>query len=223
VSAGDVDGDGLDEIIVAPQERGGPQVRIFKYNALRRNFILFKQFFAFPNTMRLGLNLAVGDFDNNGKEEILIAPKNNGGPQVRVFEFNSAKQIFELKSQFFAYAANFRGGVNLAAGDVDNDGIKDIITGPGSGGASHIRIFDLKGKVKYQYFAAALTFRGGVDVASFDYDSDGADEIITGTYSAGPPGVVTFQFNPSTKKFIQDKYFLAYPQAFRGGIRLDGY
>ncbi|MFH1366790.1 MAG: FG-GAP-like repeat-containing protein [Patescibacteria group bacterium] len=223
LTTGDLDGDGRAEIIVAPQARGGPQIRIFKYQSASKSFSVYKQFFVYPTNFRLGLNLTSADLNNDGRAEIIVAPISYGGPHVRVFTLDPVSGNLKLLSQFFAYALNFRGGVNLTTGDVDNDGLKEIITGSGSGGAPHVRIFDIKGKVKYQFFASSTNFRGGIDVTSFDYDLDGADEVLTGTYSAGPPGVIAFQFNPLTKKFTQEKYFLVYSANYREGIRISGY
>jgi hypothetical protein len=41
-----------------------------------------------------------------------------------------------------AYDPSFSGGVSLATADVNYDGIDDIITGAGLGGAPHIREFN---------------------------------------------------------------------------------
>ncbi|PIR93409.1 hypothetical protein COT99_00810, partial [Candidatus Falkowbacteria bacterium CG10_big_fil_rev_8_21_14_0_10_43_10] len=90
----------------------------------------------------------------------------------------------------FTYAENFRGGVNVAAGDVDGDGIDEIITGAGPGGGPHVRIFNQEGKGIGQFFAYNNNFRGGVNVAAGDLNQDGIDEIITGAgrgnYGKGP-------------------------------------
>jgi len=221
VATADVDGDGEDEIIVAPQAGGGPHVRVIKYNRQTKRFELFKQFFAYPSHFRLGLNLSGGDLNNNGLAEIVVAPRVVGGPHVRVFEYDPVLKKFVLKSQFFAYAFGFRGGVSLAIGDIDNDGINEIITGAGPGGGPHVRILDKYGRLKYQFFAASTRFRGGVDVTAMDYDSDGADEIITGAWSNAIPGVKVFNFE--NNRFLEKEFFYAYNPLYRWGIRVTGY
>jgi len=219
LAAGDVDGDGIDEIIFAPQERGGPHIRIFKYNTSNGNFDLFDQFFSYPSHFRMGVNVTAGDLNNNGREEIIVAPKNRGGPHVRTYEYSQGS--FQLYSQFFAYIHSFRGGVSLAVGDTDNDGHNEIITGAGPGGGPHVRIFNAQGEYKYQFFAASTSFRGGVDITSFDYDQDGAHEIISAAYSEGLPGVKVFDYN--NQSFQEEEMFYAFSTLYRRGIRVTGH
>ncbi|MFA5070371.1 MAG: fibronectin type III domain-containing protein [Patescibacteria group bacterium] len=221
LTTGDIDGCGRDEIIVAPQARGGAQIRIFKFQPENKSFTVYNQYFVYPLNFRLGLNLASTDLNLDGRAEIIVAPISYGGPHVRVFNIDPVTGDLKLYSQFFAYDYYFRGGVNLTTGDVDNDGREEIITGPGTTGASHIRIFDDWGRIKYQFFAANIIFRGGAEVASFDYDLDGADEVITATYSAGPPGV--FVFDKKGNEFIRTINFSAYSELYREGIRIDAY
>jgi autotransporter-associated beta strand protein len=47
-----------------------------------------------------------------------------------------------LITSFFAYTPAFTGGVQVAAGDVNSDGIDDIIVGAGPGGGPHVQVFD---------------------------------------------------------------------------------
>ncbi|MCH7492250.1 S8 family serine peptidase [Patescibacteria group bacterium] len=141
---------------------------------------------------------------------ILTGTGNGGGPQVRVLDDGG-----NLQSQFFAYADTFRGGVNVAAGDVDGDGIMEIITGAGDTGGPQVRVFSNKGALKAQFFAYHESFRGGVQVASGDMYGDGAYEIITGAGNGGGPQVRVF----SLKGNVRSQFF-AYLDNFRGGVNV---
>ena len=155
MAAGDVDGDGIMEIITGAGFSGGPHVRIFDQNGN-----LQSQFFAYADTFRGGVNVAAGDVDGDGIMEIITGAGDTGGPQVRVFSNKGA-----LKAQFFAYHESFRGGVQVASGDMYGDGAYEIITGAGNGGGPQVRVFSLKGNVRSQFFAYLDNFRGGVNVA----------------------------------------------------------
>ena len=65
----------------------------------------------------------------DGVAEIITGAGPGGGPHVRVFELNGGG-LTELAS-FFAYDPAFPGGVFVAGGDVDGDGIAEVITGAG--------------------------------------------------------------------------------------------
>jgi hypothetical protein len=222
VAVADLDSDGLAEIITAPQDKGEPQIRVFHYSTTKKAFVLYRQFLAFPASFRMGINVVAGNLNNDGSAEIIVAPRNVGGPQVRVYRFNPIKGSFELSFQFFAYAFNFHGGVSLAVGDIDNNGINEIVTGAGPGGGPHVRIFSNKGILKYQFFAASTKFRGGLDVTTIDYNQDGADEVVTSTYSSGLPRVKIFKWLGGNN-FQQKAFFYVYDPKYLWGIRVEGY
>ncbi len=156
VATGDVNKDGVPEIIVSPQ-MGSLPIRVFdKYGRLR------SEFKAYPFSFNGGINIAVGDIDNDGQSDIITAPGIGGGPQVRIFNWQG-----RLLNQFFTYDKNFRGGVNLTVGDVDGDGRNEIVTAPASAGGPHIRVFNYQGQVISNFFIQPQTFRGGLTLSVF--------------------------------------------------------
>lgn len=205
INAGDIDGDGKKEILTAKNFGSLPEVRIFDAEGKIK-----KEFLAYSEKFKGGLNISSGDFNNDGIDEIITGAGYGGGPQVRIFDTNG-----KIKLQFFAYKEKFHGGITVAAGDVDGDGITDIVTGAGKGGRAQIRIFNSKGIAKSQFFAYNDKFFGGVNVACGDLDNDGRDEIITSPLSNGGPHIRVFDADGNL-----ESEFFAYDRNFLGGVNI---
>jgi len=109
LGAGDVDADGIDEIIAAPASGGGPQVRLFKLTGGKGSIL--NQFFAFNKKLRIGISLASADIDGNGSDDI-IAGIGSGGSNVRMLD-QKAKRIFP---EFYAYSIGLKSGITVASG-----------------------------------------------------------------------------------------------------------
>lgn len=120
VAVGDTDGNGWPEIITGAGFGGGPHIRVFSGGGK----LMHPGFFAYDPSFRGGVNVAMADLDGNGRAEIITGPGIGGSPDVKVFD---AKD-FSLKAEFFAFRAESRGGVMVAAEDLDNDGKAEIIT-----------------------------------------------------------------------------------------------
>ena len=194
-------------ILVTPHSQKGNQIRRLDYNnEIQGEFSPFSNF-------QGNANLADGDVDGDGKEEIIAGAGPGGGPQVRIFNADSS-----LQTQFFAYNPDFRGGVNVASGDVDGDGKEEIITGAGPGGGPHVRIFDQENHLEAQFFAYGQSFRGGVKVACGNVDGNltrNKEEIIVSPQSQGGPQIRIF--NNFSQVLNQ---FFAYKKSFRGGVNI---
>lgn len=200
---GDVDGDGTNEIIVAAGAGGGPQIRIFNLSGE-----VIGQFMAFPSHIRTGMNLALADVDGDGSDEIIATTMAGAGPQVRIFNGSG-----EAENQFFAYAETFRGGVALTTGDVDGDGVAEIITIPDSDSAPQVRVFDNDGSVVSQFFAYAENIRGTYHLTTGDVNGDGTVDIVVTPGPGLGPQVAMFT---GTGDLIGR--FFAYATTFRGGL-----
>jgi hypothetical protein len=162
-----------------------------------------------------GVRVARADFNTDGILDFVTAAGPGGGPHVRVFDGATGFTMASPVSDFFAYDAAFRGGVYVAAGDVNGDGFADVITGAGQTGGPHVKVFDgLTGAVIYSFFAYDPAFRGGVTVAAGDIDADGKADIITGAGPTGGPHVEVF--SGATGALIRS--FFAYNRSFTGGV-----
>ena len=91
---------------------------------------LHAQFAPYTATYDRGINISVGDIEDDGSVEIVTGTENGGGPHIRVFNGDGVL----INPGFFAYADSFRGGVNVSIGDLNGDNIKEIIAGAGWGG-----------------------------------------------------------------------------------------
>ncbi|MDD5289851.1 MAG: putative glycoside hydrolase [Patescibacteria group bacterium] len=171
LAIGDINGDEKKEIITGTKKGGGPHVRIFDLNGK----LLNKGFFAFDKNLRGGVNVAAGDVNGDGSDEIIAGAGSGQKPEVKIFNADGK----EINSTFLAYAIGFRGGVNVAALDLNKDNKDEIITGAGFGGGPHVRIFNITGTPQGKgFFAFDKNKRNGVKVSSADVDGDGEEEII---------------------------------------------
>ncbi len=167
-----------DSIVTAPGPGGGPHVRVFNASGapLGGGFMAYAQHFTG------GVYVGCGDVDpTNPGDEIITGPGAGGGPHVRVFDRDG-----NVRSEFFAYAGAFTGGVRVAAAP------NMVITGPGAGGGPHVRIFSVGGIEVGGFMAYAPDFTGGVYVGGGNVVGDAAAEVVTGAGDAGGPHVRIF-------------------------------
>jgi len=202
VAVGDTDNDGQVEIVVAPKSQYRPAVKIYEINgSLQREFLAYnKEHFG-------GVNVAIGDVNGDKKNEIIAAPNFGLMPKVKIFD----GAAFELKN-FLAYSVKFTGGVNLAIGDIDNNGIMDILCGAGKTGAPHITAYRYDGTRLVSFFAYNANFTGGVNVLAGDWNNDGRTDILTMAAVGGGPHLRIFDFYG---KVIKEGFL--YKKDFRGG------
>ncbi|QGJ68787.1 Hypothetical protein PBC10988_4490 [Planctomycetales bacterium 10988] len=189
VAVGDVNDDGYDDIITAPDAGGGPHLKV--YNGLTGDVIT--EFYAYAPNVTVGVRIATGDINGDGFAEIITTPGPGGGPHVRVINGMTGEQMPGPVTNFYAYAPNVLTGLYVATGDVNGDGFDDIITSPGAGGGPHIQAFSsADGSTLQNFYAYHPNFVGGVRVGSADLNQDGFADIITVPGSSGGPHTRAF-------------------------------
>ena len=193
-------------IVTGAGPGGGPHVRVFDLYGQSKG-----GFFAYAKQFTGGVNVAVGDVDGDGKDEIVTGAGPGGGPHVRVFNNRGVEQF-----NFFAFNKTFLGGVNVAVGDVDGDGKDEILASVASGASPYVRVFSSEFlQLRLQFLAYSREFYGGINLVTADFDGDQKAEIITGPRKGMEPQVNVFSF--SSKQLSQ---FYAYTKQFKGGVSM---
>jgi uncharacterized repeat protein (TIGR01451 family) len=197
VATGDVTGDGVAEIIVAPGRNRIGQIRVFTPEGVE---LPAYRTFAFGPAYRGGVDVAVGDIDGDGVNEI-IASRSSGLARVNVFAVDplAADPVANVPIRtFVGIPGIYRNGAVITAGDYGTftngmmlsatpDGIDEIAVGSNAGIRAQVRVFDasLAPRQVASFVAIRPGFRGGVTLSSARWDGDTADDIIVGAGVGG--------------------------------------
>lgn len=203
---------GEQEIITSSQTIDNKDMNLsagFGLVYLQKNGTKLSTFYPYTSTYKGRVNLAAKIETGNFKL-VVTGPASGGGPQVRIFLSDG-----KLLGSFFAYDKNTRGGVSVALGDVNGDGLDEIVTGPGAGQEPLIKIFSTKGILINSFLAYDNKFKGGVSVAIGDTNGDGQVDIITAPGAGGGPHIRIFN---SRGEVLSN--FFAYDKNYHGGIKV---
>jgi hypothetical protein len=130
--------------------------------------------------------VASGNFFPDEASDIVLA-SGPGQPAVITLIDGTTRQAVTSAHPF---GGAFFGGLQIAAGDIDGDGISDIAVAADEGGGPRVEIYLVKDgqlRLTNNFFALDDTFRGGLRLAFGDIDGDHhADLVVTGGPGAGP-------------------------------------
>ena len=216
-------------IVAGADAGGGPHV-IIRYDADNNGTFetISDSFYAFPPAspggplFSGGVRVATGDFDGDGNDELITA-QGPGGNLVRIWNLTPGGQVAGLREEFAPFGG-FAGGVFVATGDFDGDGVKELVTAADAGGGPFVIVWrdsNRDGRVSDNapmaaFFAYTAGFSGGVRVAAGNVNNSGGDELVTAPGPGGGPDIRVFTWNGSA--FVLSDEFFAYNPAFTGGV-----
>lgn len=187
ITTGDIDKDGFDEIITAPRQGGGPQVRVFEKNGQPKAV----QFWPFHPDSRSGVSIATGDIDNDGQDDIAMVPATGDQARVKIYQYGEEQKVL---AEWIAFGSVACGG-SLALADLNGDDQVEILVAAGPGGGPQVQIFNYTGRLIKQFFAFEASYRGGLDITVGDLDGDGLNDEIVVAKRLESSLLKVFQYN----------------------------
>lgn len=214
IKVADLQGDGLPEIIVAPQNASDNKIRVYRYSSLTGKIKLISTKKFYNNSQASGINIEAKDVDNDPQDEVLAAFSSSNGP-LKIYDYQNKN--LELITE-----TNLNQPVSgIAAGDLDNKGNAEIALATVSNeGQNVLSIYRLKNeqlnlvkqkKFKQQNFS-------GYTIKMGDLTGDFKDEIILSPLSSLPQ-IKIYTFNQTKTIKIFDK-ISPYGQDFFNGINI---
>ena len=205
VSTGDLTGDGIADIVITPDQGGGPRVTIIKGGT----FTQVANFFGIddPN-FRGGARAAMGDINGDGFADLVVSAGFGGGPRISIYDGAALNLGTKLNviGDFFLFEEALRNGAYVAVGDVNGDGFADLIGGAGPGGGPRVLILDAQTMLQrgataalstplFNDFLGDINNRGGVRVAAKNLNGDRNTDILVGSGEGGGSRVEAYSGN----------------------------
>ena len=204
VATGDVTGDGIEDIIVAPGRSRVGEVRVFTQLGVE---LPEYRFLPFGPKWRGGVEVTAADINGDGVKDI-VAGMSSGAGMVSGFIVTPGATPPVASSPTFTFRGfppRYAGGVMLAAGDFGTfsggrltsptlDRIDEIVVGSNSGRVATVNVWDVSGvpAIARTILPFGTKFKGGVTLSVAKYDSDVIQDIFVGAGIGGRSAVAIF-------------------------------
>lgn len=180
-SAGDVDGDGIDDIIASVWRSSVEALSAVVYSGADQSTLFEIERVSLDGRARYAVD-GVGDLDGDGHAEFVV-----GFPDAeRAVVYSGADGSVRYILQGPPTGLRF-GGAVAGGGDVDLDGVPDIIVGMSANfppsGSGYVRVYSGRsGALLHQFDGLRPTRRFGTAIANAgDCDGDGHADIVIGS------------------------------------------
>jgi hypothetical protein len=224
LAAGDVDGDGRDDLVVGADQGGGPRVRVFRGGDPDS---VSADFWGIDDAnFRGGVRLAVGDVNGDRRADLVVAAGFGGGPRIAIYDgrtVGNGQTPSRLVYDFFAYDLAVNNGAYVAVSDLNADGFGDVVFGAGVG-AMHVQVISgatltrtgdgakaVAAPLSTYIIPQADGYTGGARVAAADFAGTGRPQVVVGTGGRAGGGLYLVGDNGP-----------AFASAFGGSFMTDG-
>ena len=196
VATGDVNGDGTEEIIVAPGRNRVGEIRVFTAAGVE---LQSYRTYPFGTAYRGGVEVAL---QNINGAKALVAGMSSGAGTVSTFLVNPAAADPVANSPFRSFRGfppTYSGGVKLATGDFNLDGTDEIVVGSNAGRRALVRTFDVTGvpTVVRSIQPFGMNFSGGVSLSVGRYNADLVPDVFIGAGVGGKSMVEVYSGSSS--------------------------
>ncbi len=140
LSAGDVTGDGVADLVIAAGPGGGARVQVID----GVNSVPIADFFAIEDPEhRGGARVAVGYLDSDVFADLIVTTA-SGGPRIAGYRGSSLAEarLEKLFADFFAFEPTDRNGTQITLGDINGDNHAELIVGGGPLSGPRIMVLD---------------------------------------------------------------------------------
>lgn len=143
---------------------------------------------AFEAGFRGGVRLALGDVNGDGIAEVIAAPGRGRVGEIRVFARQGSRLVELGDYRIQPFGPSYRSGIELASGDVDGDGLDDIVAAMASGSGT-VKVFAASTAPVFPIDAPPLLtiqpsvpagYRGGSTVAVADVGTFANGAVVSG-------------------------------------------
>lgn len=183
VSVGDINADGIDEILVTSDEGGTGQVRMFN-----RHGHLKGSFFPLGRTTS-PVQVTLGNVDTDPQLEIISTITKGSDGMISVHD-GTGRYI----RSFVAFNAEVD-ALTVASVDTNADGNNEILVATGPGYVSEVAVYSALGAQLQRFFVFPREYRGGVSITAGDIDQNGIAEMYISSTQGGGPQIRIFNNN----------------------------
>jgi hypothetical protein len=226
VATGDLDGDGKAEIIASNATGGASTAAFIKLPDIDGEVGEHGVFHNIFDDFSGGVTTATGDFDGDMAPDVLAGRLSCAcGRPIKIKKPPlGAASGFE---DFGPPVPSGQGGVQVAAGDIDGDGLNDLLVLPvaPSSGISQPLIALSKDDHKQWIDVQSFNEPAGVHIALGDFENDGIPDLVVGS-ARGPNQYIkmyTIEEDPATAGIWNTYLKLDIPideRGFKGGVRV---